>query len=196
VNGRRSERLRGEGYCCSPADRLLSINIRHASDSALDDYARYLVCALGAIVDGTLGEMARFEIDTRARRRFFQLAAMLERLVTRVVLAPGAVPACVPRLAFRVDQPDEFQQFYDGVTSTAATPEERQLRDAVVVPWIAKLLGATRGDPYAQSPDVRLAVKDFFSDRMLSVDLGGAVSAALVGEVIASFRAFGQGEGA
>lgn len=180
VNGRLSKRLRPDGYRCIPSDRLLSIQLRQAPDSALDDYARYLLCVLGGVDQGTLGELVRFHVDTRARRRFFQLAAMLEHVVARLYPAVGT-----PSLPYRVDQPEEFQQFYDGVTATP--PSEAELHHLEVVrPRILQLLTTLRA--VGDAP-VRVATRDFYSEAPLAVELC-AGAAALAEEAVASFRDF------
>jgi hypothetical protein len=184
-NGRQSLRLRGDSYSCQPTDRLLSVQIRPGAASAVDDYARYMVCVLGGVKRGALGELARFERDTRARRRFFQLFAMLDHLVARVVPTVGP-----PLSLYLLDQPREFQEFYDGVTSSAPSAEERAMLEDVVLVRFAQLFAAVQ--PRAGGPDQQalFRTKDFYSDAELEVEIDARIGADLVREVISSLRDF------
>jgi hypothetical protein len=182
-NGKWTKRLRGEGYACRPTDRLLSVQVREGAGSALEDYARYLVCVLGGVERRTLGELVRFESDTRARRRFFQLFAMLDHLVARV--APAVGP---PSSVYGLGQPEEFQQFYDGHLVTPPLPAELELLKRVALPRLEALLAAVR--PRPDAPSLRLEARDLYTPARLQVDVDADLGAALVTEAKASLAAF------
>lgn len=69
--------------------RMINVLSRVTPESALADYAGYLVAAARGILDGAVGEAAAFERSTRARRRLFQLVEMIGKACE---LALGSAP--------------------------------------------------------------------------------------------------------
>jgi len=183
-NGSSSIRLRPDGYQCTDTDRLLSVLVRRTRSTVVEDYAHYLIGVLGGIEQRTLGELARFGIDTRARRRFAQLLTMLDHLVC------NALGIGNPQGIYTLDTPSEFQDFFDGRTQSPATQNEMEFLEDIALPRFRSLLTTVRQFENGLEDSTIIAADDLYGRTRLTTTLNRHAAKRIIQEVDSSLSAF------
>lgn len=171
--------------CAEAPLRMVNVLSRVTDDSALGDYADYLVCCARGILDGRLGEAAAFETSTRARRRLFQLVEMIGEACE---LALGTAP--VGRFPHHRLYADELAAFARGHENQPIVEVERELLRDWALPALARLAAAIETPESPSDTIVRLAVADLYSPARLTCTASRAGHRRLRRVVAATYRDF------
>jgi hypothetical protein len=150
----------------------------------IENYANYLIGVLGGVEKGTLGELARFNIETRARRRFAQLLTMLDHLVY------NALGIGDSKSIYTLDTPSEFQEFFDGHTQSPARQSDLEFLEKVALPRFRFLLTTVRNFGTGLEDSTTIAVEDFYGRAYLTTTLNRRAAKKIVQEVESSLNTF------
>lgn len=154
--------------------RMINVLSRVTPESALADYAHYLIAATRGILDGRVGEAAAFERSTRARRRLFQLVEMIGNACEKALgSAPvGAFPC------YGIYR-EELIDFASGRENRPVTAVERELLADWALPALRRLAALIESPDSATDAPRRLETVDQYSGSPLSCSVSTAKSLRL-----------------